>query len=55
MNSLHSGEQKLIGIRTDSRRAGESEGSVVNAMIEILCDLVVRSREELAEAISQFF
>jgi nucleoside 2-deoxyribosyltransferase len=27
-------EQKIIGIRTDFRRAGESEGAVVNAMIE---------------------
>ena len=26
-------EQKIIGIRTDFRRAGESEGAVVNAAI----------------------
>ena len=46
-----SSEQKIIGIRTDFRRAGESEGAVVNAMIECSCDLVVRSREELMENI----
>ncbi|MGA3118895.1 MAG: nucleoside 2-deoxyribosyltransferase [Syntrophobacteraceae bacterium] len=28
-------EQKIIRIRTDFRRAGESEGTVVNAMIEL--------------------
>ena len=38
---------KIIGIRTDFRRAGESEGAVVNAMIEGACDRIVRSREEL--------
>jgi len=42
-------EQKTIGIRTDFRRAGESEVAVVNAMIECSCDGIVRSREELAE------
>ncbi len=48
-------EQKIIGIRTDFRRAGESRGAVVNAMIEGACDWIVRSREELWEAIFQFF
>lgn len=48
-------EQKIIGIRTDFRRAGESQGGVVNAMIEISCDWVVRSRVELMEAIFQLF
>jgi len=48
-------EQKIIGIRTDFRRAGGSEGAVVNAMIEGACDRIVRSREELGETISQFF
>jgi nucleoside 2-deoxyribosyltransferase len=46
-------EQKIIGVRTDFRRAGESQGAVVNAMIEAACDLVVRSREELMERIVQ--
>jgi nucleoside 2-deoxyribosyltransferase len=42
-------EQKIIGIRTDFRRAGESRGAVVNAMIEGSCDRIVRTREELLE------
>jgi len=45
-------EQKIIGIRTDFRRAGENEGTVVSAMIEESCDWVVRSREELMETVS---
>ncbi|MGA3114447.1 MAG: nucleoside 2-deoxyribosyltransferase [Syntrophobacteraceae bacterium] len=48
-------EQKIIGIRTDFRRARESEGAVANAMIECSCDRVVRSREEQVETISQLF
>ncbi len=48
-------EQKIIGIMTDFRRAGESEGAVVNARIECSCDWVVRSREELMETIFQIF
>ena len=39
--------QKIIGIRTDFRQAGESAGAVVNAMFECSCDKIVRSREEL--------
>ncbi|SPJ16174.1 Nucleoside 2-deoxyribosyltransferase [Syntrophobacter sp. SbD2] len=48
-------EQKIIGIRTDFRRAGECEGAIVNPMIECSCDWVVRSREELMETVFQFF
>jgi nucleoside 2-deoxyribosyltransferase len=48
-------EQKIIGIRTDFRRARESEGAIVNAMIEGACDRIVRSGKELMERISQFF
>ena len=48
-------EQKIIGIRTDFRRAGENEGALVNPMIECSCDWIVRSKEELLETISQFF
>ncbi|MGO9019769.1 MAG: nucleoside 2-deoxyribosyltransferase [Syntrophobacteraceae bacterium] len=48
-------EQKLIGIRTDFRRARESEGAIVNPMIEGSCDQVVRSREELMETVSHLF
>jgi len=50
-----SAEQKIIGIRTDFRRAGESEGAVVNAMIECACDWLVRTREELMDTVFQFF
>ena len=50
-----SSEQKIIGIRTDFRRAGESEGAIVNPMIECSCDWVVRSRDELMETILKFF
>jgi nucleoside 2-deoxyribosyltransferase len=48
-------EQEIIGIRTDFRRAGESKGAVVNAMIECSCDRIVRSKEELMEGISDLF
>jgi nucleoside 2-deoxyribosyltransferase len=48
-------EQKIIGIRTDFHRARESEGAVVNAMIEGACDRIVRSREELLEMASHLF
>ncbi len=44
---------KIIGIRTDFRRAGESEGAKVNAMIECSCDRIVRSEDELLR-ISEF-
>ncbi|MGO9019663.1 MAG: nucleoside 2-deoxyribosyltransferase [Syntrophobacteraceae bacterium] len=46
-------EQKIIGIRTDFRRAGESEGAIVNPMLECSCVWVVRSSEELLEAVSR--
>jgi hypothetical protein len=46
-------EQKIIGIRTDSRRAGESEDAIVNAMIECSYDGIVRSGEELMERMSR--
>lgn len=48
-------EQKIIGIQTDFRRTVESEGSVVNAMIEKACDRIVRTREELMEVICHIF
>lgn len=43
--------QKIIGTRTDFRRAGECEGAVVNPMIEGACDRIVRSREDLVGVI----
>jgi len=47
--------QKIIGIRTDFRRAGESSGAVVNAMIECSCDWIVKSTKGLLEEVSRFF
>ena len=44
-------EQKIIGIRTDFRRAGESEGAVVNATIECSCDWTVKSAKGLLATI----
>ena len=41
------GRSRIIGIRTDFRRAGETESSVVNAMIEMSCRKIVGSVEEL--------
>ena len=48
-------EQKIIGVRTDFRRAGESESAVVNAMIECSCDWIVKSTKGLLETISRVF
>jgi nucleoside 2-deoxyribosyltransferase len=48
-------ERKIIGIRTDFRRAGESEGAVVNAMVECSCDWIVRSTKKLLTTISRLF
>ena len=42
-------------VRTDFRRAGESEGAVVNPMIEGACDRIVGSREELMKTVSDLF
>ena len=39
--------KKILGIRTDFRRAGESEESRVNLMIECSCAMVVSSMEDL--------
>ncbi len=50
-HALRKGE--IIGIRTDFRRAGESEGAKVNAMIECSCDRIVQSEDELLR-ISEF-
>jgi nucleoside 2-deoxyribosyltransferase len=38
---------KIIGIRTDFRRAGESDGAKVNSMIECACHSMVQSVAEL--------
>src|SRR5208283_4247331 len=38
---------QIIGVRTDFRRAGESEGAKVNSMIECSCYSMVQSVEKL--------
>ena len=43
--------KRIIGIRTDLRRAGECEGSCTNAMIEHACEHVVKSTAELLEVL----
>lgn len=43
--------RSIIGIRTDARNAGETKTSVVNAMIENSCDLIVSSVEDLIRAL----
>lgn len=45
------GDAIIIGVRTDFRRAGEAEGSVVNAMVEGSCTLIVRTSESLRDAV----
>jgi nucleoside 2-deoxyribosyltransferase len=37
----------IIGIRTDFRRAGESEQAIVNAMVEMACDVIVNTQAVL--------
>ncbi|MGA3116956.1 MAG: nucleoside 2-deoxyribosyltransferase [Syntrophobacteraceae bacterium] len=44
---------KIIGIRTDFRRAGGSKGAEVNAMIERSCDQIVSKLEELLKAFDE--
>lgn len=43
----HSNQLPIIGIRTDFRNAGETEQSVVNAMVECSCSKITSSSEEL--------
>ncbi|MEO5358034.1 MAG: nucleoside 2-deoxyribosyltransferase [Nitrospirae bacterium YQR-1] len=43
--------QKIIGIRTDVRNAGEGVSSTVNAMIECSCDKIVDSIEKLLKTL----
>lgn len=42
----------IIGIRTDSRNAGETSTSKVNAMIEMACSSIVSSIDELKEILN---
>ncbi len=47
--------QLIIGIRTDCCRAGDSEGAVVNAVVEGACDWIVKSAKGLLATISHLF
>jgi nucleoside 2-deoxyribosyltransferase len=44
-------EATIVGIRTDFRRAGESEHAIVNAMVEMACDLIVNTQASLPVAV----
>ncbi len=46
-----SAESMIIGIRTDFRRAGESEHAIVNAMVEMACDVIVNTQAALPGAV----
>jgi len=50
---MHANKLPIIGIRTDFRNAGETEHSIVNAMIEGSCSKIVHSSEELFEVLRQ--
>ncbi|EGV18981.1 nucleoside 2-deoxyribosyltransferase [Thiocapsa marina] len=44
-------DAKIVGIRTDFRRAGESEHAIVNAMVEMACDVIVNTQAEMHAAV----
>ncbi|NCA73194.1 MAG: nucleoside 2-deoxyribosyltransferase [Sphingobacteriia bacterium] len=44
-------DARIVGIRTDFRRAGESEHAIVNAMIEMACDIIVNTQAGLSGAV----
>jgi len=41
--------ERILGIRTDFRRAGDAEGTRVNAMLDASCGCIAGSLEELLE------
>jgi nucleoside 2-deoxyribosyltransferase len=45
------GARPIVGLRTDLRRAGELDASVVNAMIQAGCDVVARDTDEALAAL----
>jgi nucleoside 2-deoxyribosyltransferase len=45
--------RKIIGIRTDFRKAGETNSSKVNAMIERSCQEIVGSLDDLISALEE--
>jgi nucleoside 2-deoxyribosyltransferase len=46
---FHSQGKKVLGLRTDLRRAGEMDGSRVNLMIECSCHSISSRLEELLD------
>jgi nucleoside 2-deoxyribosyltransferase len=44
-------DAKIVGIRTDFRRAGESAQAIVNAMVEMACDAIVNTQTALPGAV----
>jgi nucleoside 2-deoxyribosyltransferase len=50
-NGKESPEQKIIRTRTDFRRSGESEGAIINAVIERWCVRLVLSKDEFLKVI----
>jgi nucleoside 2-deoxyribosyltransferase len=47
--------RKILGIRTDFRRAGETDQSKVNAMIEASCPFIASDLEELTNELEKLF
>jgi nucleoside 2-deoxyribosyltransferase len=45
--------RKIVGIRTDFRRAGENESSLVNAMIQGSCLCIVNSTDQLLSRLAE--
>jgi len=39
----------VVGVRTDSRHAGDVPGALVNAMIHASCEVIVRGADQLLE------
>jgi len=52
-HALRQGRAPILGVRTDFRRAGETEDSRVNAMIEMSCDTIAGSGEELLDTVAR--
>lgn len=46
------GRERILGVRTDIRRAGDAQGTRVNAMIDASCGTIVGSLEELLERLN---
>lgn len=49
----HARGKTVLGLRTDSRQAGDTSHSVVNAMVEATCQSISRSVAELVLALKR--